>query len=76
MFAADLAEKIKTLHCAVDDADWEVIGRVSHQIGGTAKSFGFPEISTVASELEQSVGNKSLEYSAGLVKKISDLFVL
>ena len=76
LFAADLAEKIKTLQAAVRDANWDAIGRISHQIIGTAKSFGYPELSVLAAELERSISKKSLEYSADLVKKISDLFVL
>ena len=76
LFAAELAEKIKTLQAAVRDANWDTIGRISHQIRGTAKSFGYSEVSVLAAELEQAVAQKSLDYSADLVKRISDLFVL
>ena len=80
LFIADLKEKIKTLLGTIGDAnlangvcDWETVDKIAHQIKGTAKSFGYSEISTVADELERSVAKKSLEYSAGLIEKISDL---
>jgi HPt (histidine-containing phosphotransfer) domain-containing protein len=76
MFAEDLAEKIKALQAALTDSNWESIVKISHQIGGTAKSFGYPEISAAAHELERSSGKISLEEAAVLVKKISELFVL
>jgi len=79
-FAKDLAEKVKALQKAVTGThpinktcDWEMVGRIAHQIKGTARSFGYSEISIVADELEQSVGKKSLEYTTGLVRRISDL---
>jgi len=76
LFETDLAEKIRVLETAICDANWETIGRVSHQISGTAESFGYPDITDVAVELERSVGKRSLDYSADLVKRISELFVL
>ena len=76
LFTEDMAEKIRSLQKAVADSNWDAISRISHQIGGTAKSFGYPEISTFAHELERSAGKISLEDAAGLVKKISDIFVL
>ncbi len=76
LFAADLLEKIEALQAALRDANWEGVNSISHQITGTAKSFGYPEISRVAAELEHSAGEKRLDHSIGLVKKISDLIVL
>jgi HPt (histidine-containing phosphotransfer) domain-containing protein len=76
LFAEDLAEKIKALQAAVTDSDWNAISKISHQIGGTAKSFGYPEISAMAHELERSAQKISLEDAAELVKKISGMFVL
>ncbi len=80
LFIADLKEKIKTLLRTIDDTnlangtcDWETVDKIAHQIKGTAKSFGYSEISTVADELERSVEKKSLEHSGSLIKKISDL---
>ena len=43
MFAEDLAEKVKALQAALANSNWDCITKISHQIGGTAKSFGFPE---------------------------------
>ncbi|HUI31632.1 MAG TPA: Hpt domain-containing protein [Candidatus Acidoferrales bacterium] len=76
LFHDDMAEKIKALQSAVVDSNWDAVGRLSHQIGGTAKSFGYPEISTMAHELERSVRKISLGEVADLVKKISDALVL
>jgi len=79
-FAADLEGKVKTLQLTIADSnfggkkcDWETIFRIAHQIRGTARSFGFSEISMAAGELEQSVAKKSLEHTARLVRRISDL---
>ncbi len=76
MFAEDLAEKVKALQAALANSNWDCITKISHQIGGTAKSFGFPEISAAAHELERSSRKISLEEAAVLVKKISQMFVL
>jgi len=76
MFAEDLAEKIKALQVALTNSNWDSITKISHQIGGTAKSFGYPEISAAAHELERSSRKISLEEAAVLVKKISEMFVL
>ncbi len=76
IFAADLAEKLKALDAALKAAKWDEVSVISHQITGTAKSFGYPEISGVAAELEHSARRMSLEYCTTLLKKISDLIVL
>ncbi len=76
LFAEDVAAKIKTLQVALTDSDWDAIDRILHQLGGTAKSFGYPEISVTARELERSVRKISLEEAAVFIKKISDMFVL
>ena len=76
LFAADLLEKVETLKAALRDADWDEVNAIAHRIRGTAKSFGYPEISRVAAELEHSADEKSLESSSDLVKKISELIVL
>ncbi len=76
LFTADLLEKLKALEAAVRDADWDEVSAIAHKIRGTAKSFGYPEVSSVAADLERSSEEKSLEYSASLVKRISDLIVL
>ncbi len=76
LFAADLLKKVKALQAALRDANWDQIDRISHQIIGTAESFGYPEISAVASELQQSASEKRLDSSEDLLKKISDLIVL
>ena len=76
LFAADLKEKIQILQAALRDANWDGVNLISHQISGTAKSFGYPEISRFAAELEHLADEKSLDRSMGLVKKISDLIVL
>jgi len=79
-FTVDLGEKVKVLRTAVGDfdssskgCDWETVGRIAHQIRGTAKSFGFSEISTTADELEQFAAKRSLEQTVRLVRRISDL---
>ncbi len=76
LFAADLSEKIRALEVALRAAEWNEVSSISHQIKGTAKSFGYPEISSVAAEIEDSASKRSLEYTEGLVKRISDLIVL
>ena len=76
LFTADLAEKIKSLEAALREAKWDEVNLISHQITGTAKSFGYPEISSVASELEDSVPRRSIQKASDLVKRISDLIVL
>jgi len=76
LFAADLSQKMKVLQDAVGNGSWETISRISHQIKGTAKSFGFTNISALAAELEQSIAQNRLELAPGLVKKISDASVL
>jgi HPt (histidine-containing phosphotransfer) domain-containing protein len=76
LFAEDLAEKIKELQKAVANSDHDVICKISHQIGGSAKSFGYPEVSELAHELERSARGISLEDAAVLVKKMSEAFVL
>ncbi|MGO9482882.1 MAG: Hpt domain-containing protein [Candidatus Kryptoniota bacterium] len=80
LFTADLKDKIKTLNGVIvgnppvnGACDWETVAQIAHQIKGTARSFGYSEISMVADELERSVAKRSLEYSTSLVKKISDL---
>ena len=79
-FAADLEGKMMVLQSTLGGSnaegkkcDWESISRIVHQIRGTARSFGFSEISAVADELEQFVAKKSLEHTKRLIRRISDL---
>ena len=76
LFAEDMAEKVRSLRSLMREANWPEIGKIAHQIGGTARSFGYPEISDVANELERSTGRISLEEATLLVDKISEKFVL
>jgi len=76
LFAADLTEKVKLLQVAVRETNWETIARISHQIKGTAKSFGFTEVSVLADELEQSAAQKMFEKTVEIIREISDRSVL
>jgi HPt (histidine-containing phosphotransfer) domain-containing protein len=50
---------VVTLRAALEQGDFETIGRIGHNMAGNGASYGFPEMSTIGRHLEAeaSAGN-------------------
>ncbi len=51
-FLEELPDKVEIITTAVASEDVEALGRISHQLKGSAAGFGFPTIGTAAGVLE------------------------
>ncbi len=51
-FLGELPDRVDSLNTAVNNADIEELGRLSHQLKGAAPGFGFDKIGSVAGEIE------------------------
>ena len=50
------------LNTALEDQDWETVGKIVHDIKGSGGAFGFPQLSNLAKELDRLI--KSKRYGA------------
>ncbi len=53
MFVEEMPDRISNLSACFSDKDWEGLGRLAHQLKGSAGSYGFAQISPAAARVEQ-----------------------
>lgn len=56
-FNDGLSEQITRMECAVLQQDWPTLRSIAHVLKGTAKSFGYPHITTTAATLLSQIEN-------------------
>ena len=52
MFVDEMPGRVDTLRRQYDQSDWEELRRTSHQLKGSAGSYGFGQITPAAAQLE------------------------
>jgi HPt (histidine-containing phosphotransfer) domain-containing protein len=53
MFVHELPDRLAQLEQCLDQANWSELARFAHQLKGAGGSYGFPQLTPVASRLEQ-----------------------
>lgn len=53
-FSSSLSDRVKAFRAAFSSDDWITIEKLSHQLRGTAGSYGFLDISEIAEKIENS----------------------
>ncbi len=54
-FVADLPARVARIRRHLADQDWPALVRTAHQLRGAAGSYGFHELTPIASKLEQQI---------------------
>lgn len=52
LFVAEMPERTQRLVDAAEQRDWDGLGRLAHQLKGSAGSYGFHEVTSSARKLE------------------------
>ena len=52
LFVSELPERVNRLQSAVDEADFDALGRFAHQLKGAAGSYGFEQLTPALKKLE------------------------
>lgn len=53
LFVQELPERLANLERCLDQGNWPELARFSHQLKGAGGSYGFPQLTPVAAQLEQ-----------------------
>jgi len=51
-FVNELPERLQNIRVAYEALDWERLARLAHQLKGAGGSYGYPDISRLAAEME------------------------
>ena len=71
MYRDSLRKQFRVLSAMASGADWESAGKVAHRIAGTAGGYGYPELSDLARECEESVrAGANTEQTRATVEKL------
>lgn len=52
MYVSEMPQRVQTILQAHAAHDWELLGRLAHQVKGAAGSYGFQQITDLAESLE------------------------
>lgn len=52
LFVSELPGRIELMRGCIQRCDWATLQKLAHQLKGAAGSYGFPQISTAAAELD------------------------
>jgi CheY-like chemotaxis protein len=61
IFAQSNVQRVVTLRQAISAKDWQQLRDVAHAIKGSAASFGYPQLSTMAEQLQFSIDEGRME---------------
>lgn len=74
MFVEEMPERLASFLTPFQQQNWQELRRAAHQIKGAAGSYGFPQISAMAAELEEAVSDPPQpEQLAELVERLVNL---
>lgn len=74
IFVAELPSRIRSVEEALNAADYATIGRMAHQLKGSAGGYGFPVISEVAGILEKhAAASTDVAAITEQVRRLADL---
>jgi HPt (histidine-containing phosphotransfer) domain-containing protein len=74
MFVEELQEKVAAIERSLAEQDFETLGRLAHQLKGSAGGYGFPAITDAAGDVEASINaRRSLDTLAEEVKGLTSL---
>ena len=74
VFVAELPKRMDAVEGALNTADYALVGRLAHQLKGSAGGYGFPIISEVAGILEKHAGASSdVAAITEQVRRLADL---
>ncbi len=77
-FLGELPDRIDSIMVAFTNDDFQVLGRIAHQLKGAAPGFGFPQIGDEAGKLEDQIRdatdpNESIEQLRSQVESLVSL---
>jgi HPt (histidine-containing phosphotransfer) domain-containing protein len=72
-FVAGLPGYAREIESGLERGDWESVASLSHQLKGMGGSFGFPEITTVASCLHQQLRDGQKDQACETTKELLGL---
>lgn len=74
IFVAELPKRMRSVEEALNTSDYALVGRLAHQLKGSAGGYGFPVISEVAGILEKHAGaSADVAAITEQVRRLADL---
>ena len=55
LFLSELESKVETMRISVEVGDVDILTRVTHQVRGVAGGYGYPQITTLAAHVEDTL---------------------
>lgn len=74
MFVDEMPDRIRQLQACYDRHDHDALGRVAHQLKGSAGSYGFAAVSPAAAKLEYAV--RELKQEEAIQHTLAELLYL
>ncbi len=72
-FVAGLDDRIQEISKAFEKLDWDQLGTLAHRLKGAGGSYGYPDLSKLATEMEKAFRNHQGEQFAGWVEQLTRL---
>ena len=72
-FVEGLEQRVTELQRAYEHLDWEQLKTLAHRLKGAGGSYGYPEISRVAADMEQQFKTHSMQTFDHQVQALKDL---
>ena len=69
-FITDLPARIQQMQDALDNQRWQELGSSLHQLKGLGTSFGFPEITSMAGDIEHNIKNEQYVMLSSILPKL------
>jgi HPt (histidine-containing phosphotransfer) domain-containing protein len=73
MFVSELPDRIEALSKAWNESEFELVGRLAHQLKGAGGGYGFPVIGEAAGRLEQRVREAGQDAAGSIGNGIGEL---
>ncbi len=64
LFVGEMPDRVERLYQALELADLQAVGVLAHQLRGAGGGYGFPQITTVAREVEVMSRDETVELDA------------
>jgi HPt (histidine-containing phosphotransfer) domain-containing protein len=74
LFVSELPDRIRVMQSALDQRDFEALGRFAHQLKGASGSYGFAQLMPALKQLELSARENPAEQTVcAALQEVADL---
>jgi HPt (histidine-containing phosphotransfer) domain-containing protein len=72
-FVDEFPNRVERIRAAYEALDWELLARLAHQLKGAGGSYGYPQISGLAAEMETHFKQHDAERFADWMQDLAQL---